>query len=118
MAFRASAVNLFRATAVTFSRNLKHMMGPFRTVAPDAPTQLILRSIADGGPQSVHQLWGNLEATGKFRSKKVMKHSLDFLRRKGRVECKPQDPKDHTLNFVYYLGETPKVIPLEEESSA
>eukprot|EP00802_Teleaulax_amphioxeia_P020848 Tamp_21151.p2 GENE.Tamp_21151~~Tamp_21151.p2 ORF type:complete len:121 (-),score=28.89 Tamp_21151:799-1134(-) len=109
MAFRASAVALFRATTVPAAR---------RVVPPDAPTQILLRQLGTGGPQTVQQLWESVEATGKFPSKNIMKHSLDFLRSKGRIEAKPQDPKNHKVNFVYTLGAKPEITPMEEAASS
>ena len=109
MAFRASAVALFRATAAPGAA--------MRSVPPDAPTQIILRQLASGGPQTTAQIWETVQATGKFPSKNIMKHSLDFLRRKGRVECKPQEPDNRKVNFVYSLGEKPKIVPVEDSAA-
>ena len=73
---------------------------------------------APSRPQTVQQLWESVEATGKFPSKNIMKHSLDFLRSKGRIEAKPQDPKNHKVNFVYTLGAKPEITPMEEAVSS
>jgi len=104
MAFRASPVALFHAT-VPAARRAE------LAVKSSAPTQIILRQLASGGPQTVHQLWDKVEVTGKFASKNIMKHSLDFLRRHSRVETKPQEAGNHKVNFVYKLGEKPNIVP-------
>lgn len=108
-AFRSSAVALFRATASAPAAR--------HAVQPDAPTQIILRQLARDGPQTVQQIWDKVEPTGKFASKNIMKNSLDFLRRQKRVDVKPQDPKNHKINFVYSLGAKPEIVPLEREGT-
>jgi hypothetical protein len=68
-------------------------------------------------PQTVQQLWESVQTTGRFPSKNIMKHSLDFLRRKGRVQSEPQDPKNHKLNFTYRLGAKPQISTMEESAA-
>ena len=99
---------MLRGTAVSAARNV---------VAPDAPTQILLRQIARGGPQTVHQIWEQVEPTGKFASKNTMKQSLDFLRRHRRIEVRPQDPANHKINYVYTLGEKPQMVEEDDASS-
>jgi len=110
MAFRASHVAFFRATAAAPAAR--------RSVPPDAPTQLILRQLARDGPQTVQQLWDKMEPSGSFPSKNIMKHSLDFLRRQNRIDVKPQDPSNHKVNFVYALGAKPHIVPMERAGEA
>ena len=68
-------------------------------------------------PQTVQQLWESVQTTGRFPSKNIMKHSLDFLSRKGRVQSEPQDPKNHKLNFTYRLGAKPQISTMEESAA-
>ena len=109
MAFRASAVALFRCTAACAAR---------RAPPYDAPTQIILRQLEKDGPQTAHQIWEKVGESGRFASKNIMKHSLDFLRRQHRIKCVPQDPSNHKINFVYVLGEKPKIVREEADSSS
>jgi hypothetical protein len=108
-AFRSSAVALFRATTAAPATR--------RTVQPDAPTQIILRQLARDGPQTVQQIWEKVEPSGRFQSKNIMKNSLDFLRRQKRVDVRPQDPKNHKINFVYSLGPKPEIVSLDKEET-